>query len=263
MEPRLRCLIADDEAPARQRLRKLLEVHPAVEVVGEAATGMEAIMMGRELRPDVAFLDIKMPGPGGLEVARQLLQHATPPMIVFVTAFSEHALEAFDVEAVDYLVKPVRMDRLARTLDRLSSARSEGRWQQLLAETLRRLGPGEIAPAAPAPLEQIALKDRETGEREVVRLEDVEWFTSRDEKTYARTRDGQERELAHSLVKLEAMLPGDRFLRTHRAYLVNVRRVIRLVPWFHGAYNLVLESGQEVPLSRNYVAAFQEKVRWL
>lgn len=255
---RLRVVVADDEEPARQRLRRLLERHEDVEIVAEAGSGLEVLQAVEQHRPHLVFMDIQMPPPNGLEAAEEILDRESPPLVVFLTAYQEHAVEAFELQALDYLVKPVKIDRLDRTLDRVRAAvGEEDRWQRLVSDALR-----QAMPKASEPPGQIALRDEDNETREVMSLLDVDYFTSRDEKTYARAR-GREYSVGATLTRLQATLPEEVFLRTHRAYLVNLRKVAQVQPWFHGAFNLVMRDGAEVPLSRNHAPAFREKVNWL
>jgi len=255
----IRVLVADDEAPARERLVRLLAESDDALVVGEAATGVEAIEQVRALKPHVIFLDIHMPPPSGLEAARVLLDLPDPPMVIFLTAHREHAVEAFELNAFDYMVKPVRAERLATCLERVREAlQGEDRWQRLLVETVRKALPDRDR----SPLDRIAVKERDSETREIVEVKIVDYFSSENERTYAHLR-GRSFDVGQSLTRLEAMLPDTQFMRTHRAYIVNVNAVTCLQPWFHGAYNLTLRGGQEIPLSRSYVAAFRERVPWV
>ncbi|MDX9739860.1 MAG: LytTR family DNA-binding domain-containing protein [Gammaproteobacteria bacterium] len=129
----MRVLITDDEAPARERLRRLLGELPGVEFVGEAASGGEALELNQRLRPDVVLMDIRMPGIDGLEAAQHLVASPQPPAVVFTTAYGDHALAAFDAHAIDYLLKPVRRERLAQALSRASALR-QARLQSLREE---------------------------------------------------------------------------------------------------------------------------------
>lgn len=251
MEPGLTYIIADDEPPARERLLALLAEHPSLTLGGEASSGTEALALASQSRPQVAFLDIEMPAPKGLDLGRQLLSYPVPPALVFLTASPGHAVEAYDLGALDYLVKPIRRDRLAKTVARILNARShEDRWNQLIVDTMKQV---KQAP------ERVTLRNRQTGEREVITLQEVEWFTSQNEQTYAQYR-GKLHEVQQSLARLQVSLADENFFRCHRAFLVNLGKVKKIVPWFHGSFNLVLESGSEVPLSRSYVAPFQEKL---
>jgi len=254
----IRVVIADDEELARQRLGRLLATHADVVLTGEASDGAGAVEQARALRPHVVFLDIRMPGLDGLEAARQLLELEPTPLVVFLTAHEEHAVQAFELRAFDYLVKPVEDERLAKTLDRIrDSMRDEDRWHRVVTTAVR-----EALGAQPPPvLDRIALRDVDNDAREVVAVTDIDWFRAQDDKTFAHLR-GREWQVAMNLARLEVSLPAD-FFRCHRAYIVNVARIARVTPWFNGAFTLILNDRHEVPLSRGQAAAFREKVAWL
>lgn len=255
---RLRVVIADDEELARQRLARLLGAHADVHIAGEASDGRQAVELARAQRPHVVFLDIRMPTLDGLGAARELLELEPTPLIVFLTAHEEHAVEAFELRAFDYLVKPVEDERLGRTLDRIrESMHDDDRWHRLVTEAVREA----LAAQPPPSLERIALRDAENDAREVVAVGDIDYFRAQDDKTFARLR-GREWQVAMNLARLELSLPSD-FFRSHRAYIVNVTRIARVTPWFNGAHTLILSDRQEVPLSRGQAAAFREKVAWL
>lgn len=257
MKP-LRLLLVDDEEPARLRLRRLLEKHPdLVEVVGEAYDGKSGLSQFRELQPDVVFLDVQMPPPNGLEVAAELADEAEPPWVVFLTAFADHAVKAFELKALDYLVKPVSAERLQSTLQRLREQRNDGdEWREAVSESLQK-----AMPSAPT-LERVALLDQVTENRLIVPIEKIDLFLSREERCYARM-GGQEYLLQNTMSRLESCLPPALFFRAHRCFLVNVNRIHQVIPWFNGAYNIKMLDGTEVPLTRRKVAAFKEKVEFL
>lgn len=255
---KLRILVVDDEEPARLRLKRLLEKHAEqVTVVGEACDGSGGLSEFRRLRPEVVFLDVQMPAPNGLEVAAELADETHPPWIVFLTAFAEHAVKAFELKAMDYLVKPVSPQRLQDTIERLLAQQKDPEdWKEAVSEALQKVVPG-----AP-PLERVALLDPQTENRTVVPLERIDVFLSREEKSYARF-EGREYLLQTTLARLEGSLPAHLFFRSHRCYIVNVKRIVQVIPWFNGAYNLKMPDGTEVPLTRRKVGPFKEKVEWL
>ncbi len=244
----LETLVADDEEPSRQRLIRLLEKHSDIEVVAQAASGMEVLSGIKQSGARVLFLDIQMPPPNGLEVAAELLEEKDPPLVVFLTAYSEHAVEAFELSAVDYLVKPVKPERLRKTLERLRQA-AQDRWG------------GEQGAGRARPEDTIALRDEKSEGRVLVSFSEIDYFMSHKEKCYARVR-GREYEVNSTLTGIYETLPEGLFLRTHRGYVVNLKKVKEAHPWFHRAFNLVLEDGSQVPLSRGYVAAFRQRTHW-
>lgn len=257
MKP-LTTLLADDEEPARLRLRRMLEKHSdQIALVGHAEDGQQALKMCRELQPQVLFLDVQMPAMNGLEVAAELAELEQAPRVVFLTAFAEHAVKAFELKALDYLVKPVSAERLQATVQRLcQESREEDDWREGASQSLQSL-----VPAGPL-LERVALLEEVSENRLIVPVEKVDLFFSREEKGYARF-GGKEFALQGTLARLEASLPAHMFFRCHRCFIVNVARVTKVVPWFNGAYNLVLPDGTEVPLTRRKVQAFKELVPFL
>jgi two-component system response regulator AlgR len=243
----MKILIVDDEAPARQRLAGLVQAVGGHELVGEAATGADAVAACERLKPDVVLLDIRMPGGDGLAAAARINRIAEPPAIIFVTAFGDHALAAFDAEAVDYLLKPVRRERLsealqkARRLNRaqlkaLQQTASDGRRQHLLC--------------------------RRRGDLELIPIDDVR-FLQADQKYVTVNHLGGEDLIEDSLRQLEDEF-ADRFFRIHRNALVAHRYLIGLERSRDGRYQVRLH-GCETPLevSRRHVAAVKELVRRL
>jgi two-component system LytT family response regulator len=247
VEP-VRVLIADDEPPARAKLRRFLDVDPEISVAGEAASGTEAVEMIGRLRPDLVFLDIQMPGADGFGVL-QAIDPAALPHVVFVTAYDEHALRAFEVHAVDYLLKPFDTDRfrtaLARAKERVRARPPAG--ADGLDERIRRV----LAEARPAPayLERVLVR---TGMRAVfLRTDEVDWLEA--EENYVRLHAGAESYLVRgTLAGLEERLDPARFIRVHRSHIVNLASIRELHPWSHGDWMIVLRDGRELMLSRRY-----------
>jgi two-component system, LytTR family, response regulator len=247
VEP-VRVLIADDEPPARAKLRRFLDADPEVALVGEAASGTEAVEMIERLRPDLVFLDIQMPGADGFGVL-QAVDPAALPHVVFVTAYDEHALRAFEVHAVDYLLKPYDADRfrtaLARASERVRARPPAG--GDALDERIRRV----LAEGRPAPayLERVLVR---TGVRAVfVRTDEVDWLEA--EENYVRVHAGAESYLVRgTLAGLEERLDPARFIRVHRSHIVNLASIRELHPWSHGDWMIVLRDGRELMLSRRY-----------
>lgn len=222
-----RCLIVDDEAPARAELRYLLTQFDHVQVVGEATNAEEALTLLRSLTYDVVLLDIRMPGGTGLEVAAALSAGPHPPKVIFTTAYPDHAVEAFDLEAADYLVKPFDAERLGRALDRaLSAAPDDG-------DSLELRATGK----APDPLGRIPVQQ---GERTVLVDESAVIYATAA-RGYSYLQLAAERVLvSFSLNELEHRLSGH-FFRAHRSHLVNLDHVRELIPDFKGALVLVMD----------------------
>jgi len=236
----MRLLIVDDERPARERLRRMLAHEPGVTSVTEAADGVEALALVARDAPDALLLDIEMPELSGIDVAASLV--APAPLVVFVTAYDDYALRAFDAEAVDYLLKPFDGARLRRTLDRLQS----------------RLTAAARAPASTCtPLLQLLVTER--GATRIVQVADIEWLATADNYVALHTRDGAPL-LRQSLGTLLGQL-GPAFVRCHRCAAVRLTAVKRIVPHSKGDCTLVLHSGAVVPCSRQYRAALLDPLR--
>jgi two-component system LytT family response regulator len=235
-EARLRALVVDDEPLARQTLLALLERENDVEVVGECSDGPAAAQALRARRPDVVFLDIQMPELDGFGVLRAV-RDVHVPAVIFVTAFGQHAAEAFDEEATDYLIKPFDDERFSRALDR---ARTR----------IRAARSRDVAVPDPARwLERFAVEC--SGRISIIPVETVEWIEAQDYYVQIHA-GGKEHLLRESLRNLETRLDPKRFARVHRSAIVNVTSVKQLRRRSHGEYVLILGDGVELKLSRTY-----------
>jgi two-component system LytT family response regulator len=241
----VRVLVVDDEAPARAALRRMLSEDPEVEVVGCCADGKQALAALRTAAPEVLFLDVRMPGLDGFQVVQAA--GPRPPRVVFVTAHAGHALEAFDAEAVDYVLKPFDDDRFARALARAKAAARADRTLALAARLSAEVGgsPAE----APRYLERIAIPDRD-GVR-VVPIAEIDWIEAQDYYVEVHS-GGRGYLLRRSLKQLEERLDPRLFARVHRSAIVNVARIQSLRPATHGERDLVLRDGTQLKLSRMY-----------
>ncbi len=254
MSGTIRALLVDDEPLVRRGLRQALaEVAPDVEVVGEARHGAEALEQVAALGPALVFLDVQMPGMDGLAVARALAA-GDGPLVVFVTAYDQYALEAFEVHAVDYLLKPFDAGRLRTALERVRRRLGEergGEGAARLAALLERL-----APRAEAPVQFLA----RVGTRAVVvPAESVEWFEAADNYVRLHTADGVH-VVRETLRGLEERLDARQFARIHRSTIVNLRRVRELRALPSGDCTVRLASGAEVALSRRFRAAVEARL---
>ncbi|MDI6799749.1 MAG: LytTR family transcriptional regulator DNA-binding domain-containing protein [Actinomycetota bacterium] len=232
---KLRVLIVDDEAPARSELRYMLQQLGNVEVVGEATNASEAIELIKALAYDVVFLDIQMQGLSGLQVAEIVKELPVSPIVVFVTAYGEHAVKAFELDAVDYLVKPFEEDRLKKTIERIKK---------------KGQGSKEKREGQPAPKSAVDLLPvQEKGKTILISISDVSYIHAQNERIFVHAQGG----VYHTglnLKELEDRLKGHDFMRTHRSYLVNIRKAKELIPMFHGSFIIRLSGGIEVPVSR-------------
>jgi two-component system LytT family response regulator len=246
----IRALIADDEAPARRKLRELLAREKDFDVVAEAADGIEAVERIRALAPNVVFLDIQMPRLDGFGVIAEVGVEAMP-LVVFVTAYDEHALRAFEVHALDYLLKPFAPSRFQRLLDRLRrqlGAASSGDGD--LAQRIERL----LAEVRPAPgfLRQILAERNDHEDRQVLlAVEEIDVIRADGNYLRFTTRDGELRRRG-TLRDLEGRLDPARFLRLSRSEIVRLDAIREVQPWFHGDARVVLRNGTVLTWSRRY-----------
>ncbi|HKA23753.1 MAG TPA: LytTR family DNA-binding domain-containing protein [Candidatus Eisenbacteria bacterium] len=249
----IRALIVDDEELARDKLRRLLAEHEDVHVVGEAKDGDEAVDLLEKERPDVVFLDIDMPQKNGFEVLDAIGSSPPPPLVVFVTAFDQHAVQAFEVHAVDYLLKPFEEHRLRAALQR-ARERREGSVSiepllGVLAEMRSRQQQLEGRLLGDAYPHRIPV--REGQEILFVDLEDIDWMEAAD--NYVQLHSGRRVYMVReTLAAMEARLDPKRFTRIHRGAIVNDRKVRSLRPQASGDLEAVLRDGTALPVSRTY-----------
>ena len=241
----IRTLIVDDEALAREKVRQLLATEPDVEVVAQAADGRQAVAAIRSHAPDLVFLDVRMPGLDAFGVIEEIGAERFPA-VVFVTAYDDHALKAFEVSALDYLLKPVSRQRFQRTMARVRAQRLAAdptALTQRLSGLLAEMRGGEPA------LERLLIR---SGDRLVlVRVEDIDWIDGAG--NYLKVHSGKSSYLLrHTLGGIEGRLDGRKFLRIHRSTIVNVDRIAELQSSFSGDYVVILRDGTRLALSRTY-----------
>jgi two-component system LytT family response regulator len=246
----LRILIVDDEAPARRRVRRLLSAEPDAVIVGECADGQSALAVIAKERPDLVFLDVQMPQRDGFAVVREM-RSGFLPEILFVTAHDRYALRAFDVHAVDYLLKPFSADRFKTALQRARERIDRRSVDRPLANLAARLRP------RPAYLSRVPVST--AGRTRLVDLEEVDWLEAAD--NYVRLH-AKEREylLRETLVSLEQQIDPDRFVRVHRSAIVAVDRVAEIRPQSHGDAVVVLDDGTRIPVSRTWRERLQAAI---
>jgi two-component system response regulator LytT len=250
----LSILIVDDEPLARDELHYLLKSLPDVEVVGQGKNGLEAVNLIRDLEPDLVFLDVQMPGLDGLGVVRRLLEQKIPlPRIVFATAYDQYAVQAFDLEAADYLLKPFDKARLAKAV-----------------EKARKLTTGAPAPEAGPQLEALLerLQSKAPRAKIIVRAQNRMMMVDSDEIVFATIDDGVITIVAKdiegtsnysTIEALAAALP-ENFWKVHRSYLVNINKIREVVPWFKSSFMLRLDDKKQtqVPVSRHQTKRLRE-----
>jgi len=248
---RYRTLIADDEQPARDRLRKLLsEYSGQIELIGEAQNGLECLEMIDRLKPDLVFLDIQMPGLNGFEVLQQT-NHS--PVVIFCTAFDEFALQAFETNSIDYIVKPIKAERIRKSIEKLDSLKQNSDKQELL-----RIIGNYISQTPKKEITSIPVK---LGDRMLfLRIEDVVYFLAEEKYVKIFTKDGRNYLCDFSLKSLEEKLGGS-FLRIHRSLLVNVSRIREISKHFNGCYIVKIDDVNQTKLQTG--RGYSEQVKEL
>jgi len=247
----LRTLIVDDESPARERLKRLLVDIEGVELIGEAEGGVQAVEMIERERPDLVLLDIQMPGLDGFEVIEAL---AEPPPVIFVTAYDEYAIRAFEVNALDYLLKPFSRERLAKAIRRAQEALAEEQ------DFAARLGPLlESLSDQGQYMNRLAVRDR--ARIRVLDVGEVDWIGIEHEQVIVHVGE-RAYPIRRTLSELETRLDPANFFRAQRAAIVNLDRVKEVIPWFKGSHKLRLTTGAEVDLSRARARVLREILKW-
>lgn len=241
----LNVMIADDEAPARRKLARFLGEHGDVCIVAEASNGIDAVDLIAMTKPDLVFLDIHMPDLDGLGVAETLVRAETAPSIVFVTAFDQYAVKAFEMNALDYLLKPYDRERFDRAMQRIRGSLDTKVDTARLADTLRELrNEDRYVRRLLIPNEGRSFF---VATREIVRLE------SDGNNVAIHTGRGIQI-LRATLESIEARLDPTHFARVHRSHVVNIDEIAEIHPWFHGDYKILMRDGTEIGWSRRYAA---------
>lgn len=229
-----KAVIIDDEQPICDEIEYLLGRHPDIEVCAKFTTCVDAIIYILEKKPDLVFLDVNIPGMSGLEMAQKLSSMNRPPYIVFITAYPEHAIDAFATPAVGYITKPVTEEKLASALTKVRSLSSKTIIEKSaqIAKVCVLAG-GKIVP---------------------VNKKDIVFIYVKDKDVYVRTRTGEFSAML-TLQEFDNLLTEANFLRIHRQYIVNLDEILEIAPWFHGSYLVRMNDAnkQEVPVSRNRV----------
>jgi two-component system LytT family response regulator len=251
--PHTRVLVVDDEPLARERLRTLLRDEPGFEIVGEAGDGTTAAESIVALSPDLVFLDIQMPGADGFDVI-DAVGADRMPSVVFVTAYDRYALRAFDVHALDYLLKPFDRVRFRQALARARQQRehmSGGDLERRLTAIVQDLKP------AKARADRFVVKS--AGRIFFVRTAEIDWIEAAG--NYVKLHVGNDSYLIReTMTSVEARLSPDLFVRIHRCHIVNIEQVRELQPWFNGEYVVFLKTGTRLTLSRGYRERLQDRV---
>lgn len=240
----IRILLVDDEPLARARVKMFASEHEDVEIVAEASDHREALTAVAQHRPDVIFIDVEMPGVSGVDIVRQI-DATERPLVVFVTAFAQYAVDAFDVGAVHYLVKPFAPEDISAALQRIRDVLSSRTATATLSHLVERIQQRQPADA----LQRVLVK--RNGRAMLLRVDQVDWIEAAG--NYSRLHvAGANYLLRESIRSLEKKLDGRQFVRVHRSAVVNLDRVHELHPTSHGDYSLLLKDGTRVVLSRGY-----------
>lgn len=249
----IKVIVVDDETPAREELVYILEKLGSVKVVGEASHGLEALELNRRLKPDLVFLDIKMPGLNGIDVAKRILEEPYMPYIVFVTAYEEFALKAFEVNALDYILKPVCEERLRKGMDRIIYKIKLG--ERAYYSKLNKL------------IEDLNEKDHESINRisvyhngKLIPLEykEIIYATVEDKNTVIISTKGKFH-VNYTLAELQKKLNSNSFFRSHKSFLINLDKIKTIEPWFNSTFNVIFENiDGKVPVSRGQSKEFKE-----
>jgi two-component system LytT family response regulator len=247
----IKTIIVDDEPLARERVKRFLRDEPDITLIGECCNGTDAIKAIRDKNPDLVFLDIQMPEKNGFEVIRSLGAKEIPT-VVFVTAYDQYALQAFDVHALDYLLKPFNRDRIHRAVKRAREqieSRRLGNLDERLTSLIADLKNGRKY------LERLVVKS--VGRVFFLKADEIDWIEAAG--NYVKLHVGRDSHMIRETMNgIEAKLDPDKFLRIHRSTVVNIDRIKELHPMFSGDYAVILRDGKELALSRNYRERFVE-----
>ncbi|HSS22419.1 MAG TPA: LytTR family DNA-binding domain-containing protein [Pyrinomonadaceae bacterium] len=249
--PAIRVLLVDDEPLARDMLREMLQGDPDAQIVGESCNGREALEAIRKQNPDLIFLDVQMPEMGGFDVLSSL-SSGKIPYVIFVTAYDQYAVRAFEVQALDYLLKPFDQERFdvswQRAKSQLLRDQNGGMDQRILA-LLQEMKAGKTF------LERLVIKA--AGRIYFLDTKDIDWIEA--EGNYVSVHSARKSHLMRETISsLEAQLDPKKFVRIHRSSIVRLDFIQELQPWFHGEYRVILQDGTQLTLSRNHREKLQE-----
>jgi two-component system LytT family response regulator len=242
---KIRAVIVDDEPLARRRIRRMLAADTEIEIIEDCSNGREAIKAIGKQTPDLVFLDVQMPEVDGFAVL-QAISPEKMPLVIFVTAFDRYAIKAFEVYALDYLLKPFDRQRFEKSLQRAKSRLMSERAGDLGQRALSLL---EELKARSSHIERLVIKSG--GRAFFLKIDEIDWIEA--EGKYVRLHVGKESYLLREAISsLEAQLDPKRFPRIHRSSIVNIERIRELQPWFHNEYRVILRDGTELMLSRSF-----------
>jgi two-component system LytT family response regulator len=264
---KIRTVIVDDELPAREGIKLRLKEFPDIQIVGECSSGKEAVAAIQALQPDLLFLDIQMPEMNGFEIL-QAVQSPSVPIVIFITAYDTHAIKAFEVHALDYLLKPINKERFRKAvhfaltaLNRRNLGLYAHKLQSAVNEYLVDTGDspeedafGEVSNRK-AYVDRLLIKSR--GEIAMISVHEIDWIESAGDYVYVHVQS-RKHIVRQTLASLENKMDPQRFVRIHRSTLVNLEKVANLRPNEHGDYDVYLRNGTKLKLSRTYWNHFQQ-----
>jgi two-component system LytT family response regulator len=240
-------LIVDDEPLARGKLRSFLASSSDVEVIGEFGSGLDALQFMQQTMPDILFLDVQMPEMTGFELLENL--EGKPPVVIFVTAYDQYAVQAFEVHAADYLLKPFDRERFEKALTRAKELVPQRNTDDSMTQKLLTLLEDLRGKAEPKHTDRIITKTN--GRIRILRAQDIDWIEA--EGNYVRLHTGTESHLLRETMNgLEQKLDPKKFVRIHRSTMINIEQVKELQPWFRGDYVVILKNAKQLTLSRGY-----------
>lgn len=244
-------IVVDDEEHVRTRIVELLNRFASISVIGECGNGVEAVEMIADLRPKLAFLDIQMPLLDGFDVIHAV-EPSDLPVVVFVTAFDEHAIKAFDVNAVDYVLKPIDEKRFTTAVIRSLKRVGENRGNHCSEQTVS----ASVNSSLKRPCRRLLVKKLDS--HIVVNTREVEWIEAADKYVRLHTKSGTYT-CRGTMRDLESKLDPEEFIRIHRSVIVNLSSIVEIQPHFHGEYRIIVTSGDALPLGRTYKRDFNSK----
>ncbi|MFA6600432.1 MAG: LytTR family DNA-binding domain-containing protein [Candidatus Omnitrophota bacterium] len=253
----IRTFVVDDEMPARNELKRFLKIEPDFAVIGEASDGEMALRDIKRLRPQVVFMDIHMPKMNGLEVASGLAGSEAPPLVVFVTAYDEHALEAFEVNAIDYVLKPFDRERFKKSCAKVRQTLNEPKdVKKKLVELNHYLSRHKFP--------NLVGWKRGNKDRVFIHPQDVRYFHAKLTEVTAHLKDGTELVVGATLKVIQQTLEPAQFEQTHRAFVVNLEQVEKVSPAFSGNFEMTLQGPDKmkIPLSRRYARKIRKILNW-
>jgi DNA-binding LytR/AlgR family response regulator len=253
----IRTLVVDDETPARNELKRFLKIEPDFALIGEAADGETALEEIRRLKPQVVFMDIHMPKMNGLEVASALLKADVPPLVIFVTAYDEHAIEAFDVNAVDYVLKPFDRERFKKSCARIRRTLDDRKDVKSKLVALNQY-------LAKQKLPNLVGCRRNTKDKIFIHPQEVYYFHAKLTEVIAHMQDHSELIVNAPLKEVQEMLDPEQFQQTHRAFIINLARVEKVSPAFSGNFEVTMKGLEKtkIPLSRRHAKKLRKILNW-